>query len=91
MKKSDLIRDVAKRAGLATLEAKGAVDAVIEGIMETLESGEKITLKGFGTFYVTPLAERQGWNPQTGETMVIAAGNVAKFKAGTELRKKLNS
>ena len=60
------------------------------GGAEELKKGEKVQLVGFGTFEVSERAEREGRNPQTGETMKIAACKAPKFKAGKALKDAIN-
>ncbi|MCD7820310.1 MAG: HU family DNA-binding protein, partial [Lachnospiraceae bacterium] len=57
---------------------------------EQLKSGEKVQMVGFGTFEVSTRGEREGRNPQTGETMKIAASKTPKFKAGKALKDAVN-
>ena len=66
------------------------IDAVLASITEALVKGEKVDLRGFGSFQVSAKKERQGRNPRTGETMTIAARNVAVFKPSKELSSRLN-
>jgi nucleoid DNA-binding protein len=66
------------------------VDALIDAIAEGLSKGERIDLRGFGAFAVRESAARTGRNPQTGEAMQIAARRVPTFKAGKELRDRVN-
>ena len=82
MTKAELIAVVGEKAGLTKKDADKAVSAVLEAITETLANGEKVSLVGFGTFEVKERAERMGHNPQTGDTMVIAASKAPAFKAG---------
>ena len=56
----------------------------------TLKKGDKVSLVGWGTFSVANRAARTGRNPQTGKEIQIAAKNVVKFKAGSELAKNVN-
>ena len=56
-----------------------------------LASGDKVTLVGFGTFEVKERAAREGRNPATGETIKIKASKAPAFKAGKELKEKVNS
>ena len=63
---------------------------VLASITEALAKGEKVDLRGFGSFQVSGKKERQGRNPRTGETMTIAARNVAVFKPSKELSGRLN-
>ena len=68
-----------------------AFDAVLASITEALVKGEKVDLRGFGSFQVSGKKERQGRNPRTGEAMTIAARNVAVFKPSKELFGRLNA
>jgi DNA-binding protein HU-beta len=85
--KDDLVRDVAERSGLSGADAKRAVDATLQAIEGQLKSGNEVRLTGFGKFSVSHREARSGRNPQTGETMQIAAKNVPRFSAGAELKK----
>ena len=86
MNKTDLIEKVAKEADLSKAAAGRAVNAVFEGISEGLSKGEDVGVVGFGTFSVSERPARQGRNPQTGESIQIAATKVPKFKAGKNLK-----
>jgi len=59
---------------------------MLDSITNTLKSGDKVTLTGFGTFLVSERKTREGRNPQTGETITIQGGNVPRFKAGKSLK-----
>jgi len=86
MTKTDLIAAVAAKSGLTKKDAEKAVSAVLETVTETLVSGEKVALVGFGTFEVRERAAREGKNPATGEAITIAASKVPAFKAGKALK-----
>ena len=73
MNKKELLRALSQKTGMTNQDAKKAVEAFTEIMSDTLVSGGKIQLVGFGTFEVSERAEREGRNPQTGETMKIAA------------------
>lgn len=90
MNKGELIDKIAKDAKLTKGQANDALDSFIAGVASTLAKGGKVTLVGFGTFSVTKRAARKGRNPRTGKEINIKAKKVAKFKAGTELSKKVN-
>jgi DNA-binding protein HU-beta len=90
MKKADLVEAVAQRKGLPRPQVEQTVDALIDAIAEGLSKGERIDLRGFGAFAVRESAARTGRNPQTGEAMQIAARRVPTFKAGKELRDRVN-
>jgi integration host factor subunit beta len=66
------------------------IDALLATITEALANGEKVDLRGFGSFQVSGKKERLGRNPRTGEMMTIAARNVAVLKASKELLGRLN-
>lgn len=89
MNKAELIDAMASKAGLTKADAKKALDAFTEVTGDALKKGDKITLIGFGTFSVSKRDARTGRNPRTGETLKIKAKNVAKFKPGAELAKKV--
>ena len=67
-----------------------ALDAFGETTGQALKKGDRISLVGFGSFSVSNRAARTGRNPQTGKEIKIAAKNVVKFKAGSELAGKVN-
>jgi DNA-binding protein HU-beta len=67
--------------------AADAVDAVLDGITDTLAGGGDVNFTGFGKFSVAERGPRQGVNPRTGERITIAGGRVPKFSAGAGLKK----
>ena len=91
MNKTELIDSMAAKTGLTKKNAEAALNAFVETVSEELTKGEKVSLVGFGTFEVSERAEREGRNPQTGETMKIAASKAPKFKAGKALKDMLNA
>ena len=90
MNKTELVEAVADGAGISRSAAGAAVDAVLETIAHQLADGESVTIPGFGTFGVRDRGARTGRNPQTGESIEIAASRAASFKAGKGLRDRLN-
>src|SRR6516165_6630135 len=91
MKKSDLVDAISGKAGLPKGQVQQMVDDVFDLIAEGLSKGEKIDLRGFGTFSVRESAARTGRNPQTGEPIAIPARRVPGFKPGKELKEKVNA
>lgn len=87
--KSEVVQELAKRADLTKAQAEQALSAVIEIVSESVASGEKVTLPGFGTFEKRDRSAREGRNPQTGETVQIAATSVPAFKAGAAFKKQV--
>lgn len=90
MNKTELIAAVAEKAEISKKDAEKAIKAFTEAVSEELVKGGKIQLVGFGTFEVSERAAREGRNPQTGETMKIAASKAPKFKAGKALKDMVN-
>ncbi|MEL6131525.1 MAG: HU family DNA-binding protein [Cyanobacteria bacterium J06554_6] len=82
MNKSELIDVVAEKADVSKKDADAVVTAVIESIMNSVASGEKVTLVGFGSFEPRDRKAREGRNPQTGKTIKIPATTVPAFSAG---------
>ena len=91
MNKSELIEQVADRAEIKRSEAEAAVNALTEGVKETLQRGGDVAITGFGKFSVAERGARQGVNPQTGERIQIAASKAPKFSAGADFKKALKS
>ena len=91
MNRAELIAAMAKKADLTQKDAEKALKAFTEVVADELKKGEKIQLVGFGTFEVGERAAREGRNPQTGETMAIAACKAPKFKAGKALKDAINA
>lgn len=85
MNKAELISAIAAESGLSKADSKKALDAFIASVTDTLKSGGKVSLVGFGTFSVGTRSERRGINPTTKASIIIPACKVAKFKAGSEL------
>jgi DNA-binding protein HU-beta len=90
MKKVELVEAVAEATGLTKADATRAIDATFAAITGALKDGDKVPLVGFGTFAVSKRAAREGRNPQTGETVKIAARNAVTFKAGSALKDAVN-
>jgi len=86
MNKEELVSAVAKKTGLSKKDSEEAIKATLAAVEETLKSGRKVTLTGFGTFMVANRAARKGVNPQTGAEINIPARTVPKFKPGKGLK-----
>ena len=91
MNKTELVANVAEKAGLSKKVAEQALSAVIESVEEALVEGDKVQLIGFGTFEVKDRAARTGRNPQTGKEIKIAASRNPVFKAGKALKDAVNN
>nr|WP_114787212.1 HU family DNA-binding protein [Vibrio tetraodonis] len=90
MNKTQLVEKIAQNADLSKASAGRALDAFIEAVGDTLQSGDQVALVGFGTFSVRTRAARTGRNPKTGEEIKISAANVPAFKAGKALKDSCN-
>ena len=90
MNKTELVAAMAERAELSKKDAEAALKAFTDVVAEELKANGKVQLVGFGTFEVSERAAREGRNPQTGETMTIAASKAPKFKAGKALKDMIN-
>lgn len=80
MNRKDLVETVAREAELSAAHADAALTAALDGVVAAVAAGEKVNLPGFGTFEQRPRAARSGRNPQTGETLEIAATVAPAFK-----------
>jgi len=84
--KKDLIATVAETTEMSKKDTETIVNAFLDAVKATLKTGEKVSISGFGNFEVRERSARTGRNPQTGETIQIAASKVPAFKAGKELK-----
>lgn len=91
MKKSEMIEALAERTGLSKADVEKMFNATFDLFKEELSKGNKVSVAGFGVFKISERAARDGRNPQTGETIHIAASKSVSFKAGTELKAKVNN
>jgi len=89
MTKAELVAKMASMAGITKSMADKAVDGFVAAVSDTLATGDKVTLVGFGTFSVGVRAQREGRNPRTGEKIKIPASKNVKFKAGKSLSEKV--
>lgn len=90
MTKAELVEEVAKASELTKKDAERLVEIVFQSLIETLNRGEKIELRGFGSFRLRERNSRRGRNPKTGSSVDIPAKRVAYFKPGKELREIIN-
>lgn len=90
MTKTELISAVAEKAGLTKKDADAAVNAIVASITDSLSSGEKVSIVGFGTFEVRDRKEKKVINPQTKKMMTAPASKAPAFKAGQALKNSVN-
>jgi len=88
--KRDLVSDVAAKGKISKRIAADAIKTTVESITDALRKGDRVELRGLGTFSIARRQARSGRNPQTGEPTHILARNVAKFTPGSTLKKAVN-
>jgi integration host factor subunit beta len=90
MTKAELIEKVLQAADLSKKEAEAAVEAFFDSIIKSLHNGEKVELRGFGSFRLRSRGPRVGRNPKTGEKVQVPAKRIPYFKPGKELKELIN-
>lgn len=90
MTKADLVEIVAEEAEMTKKDVEQLIEIIFESIVDSLNKGEKIELRGFGSFRVRHRNARKGRNPKTGEPVEIPAKRVAYFKPGKDLKDMIN-
>jgi integration host factor subunit beta len=90
MTKAELVEEVARSTELTKKHAEIIVNTVFDSIVDSLKSGEKIELRGFGSFRIRQRGSRTGRNPKTGARVDVPSKSIPYFKPGKELRELLN-
>jgi integration host factor subunit beta len=90
MTKAELVDEVARSTQLTKKHAEVIVNAVFESIVDSLKDGEKIELRGFGSFRIRERNSRVGRNPKTGDRVKVPSKRVPYFKPGKQLKELLN-
>lgn len=90
MTKADIVDRIAEGTGLTKLETEAVVDGFIVTVMDALEAGRSVELRGFGSFRVRERAPRMARNPQTGESIEVPRQFVPAFKPSQEFRRAVN-
>ena len=91
MTRSELIEKISERfPSLPPKDIDTAVKTILQQMSHTLSTGDRIEIRGFGSFNLHHLKERVGRNPKTGEAVTIPAKFTPHFKAGKELRERVN-
>ena len=91
MTKAALVEEVARVADLTKKHSEVIVDTVVHSIINALHRGEKIELRGFGSFRLRRREPRKGRNPKTGDRVDVPSKRVPYFKPGKELKDLINS
>ena len=89
MTKADIVRQIAQVTGLTKTDTAAVVDGFIEAIIEALERGDHIEIRGFGTFKAVVRAPRTGRNPRTGSEVKISGRKAPVFKPSKDLRTRV--
>ena len=90
MTKAELVEEVARESHLTRKHSEVIVDAVFSSIIDALKKGDKIELRGFGSFRVRRRRSRQGRNPKTGDRVEVPEKRIPYFKPGKELKDLIN-
>jgi len=90
MTKAELVEEVSRVSDLAKKHSEVIVDTVFRSIIEALHRGEKIELRGFGSFRLRKREPRKGRNPKTGDKVDVPPKKVPYFKPGKELKELIN-
>jgi len=90
MNKTNLIKQVSERNKIQLNVAKVIVDTIFNGMSESLEKGQRIEIRGFGTFVVRHYRAYKGRNPKTGESVDIPPKKLPCFKVGKELKEMVH-
>ena len=90
MTKAELVDEVARVVQLTKKQAEAIVNIVFDSIVDSLRSGQKIELRGFGSFRLRNRKSRTGRNPKTGEKVEVPSKKIPYFKPGKELKELIN-
>ena len=90
MTKAELVDEVARVVQLTKKQAETIVNIVFDSIVDSLRSGQKIELRGFGSFHLRSRKSRTGRNPKTGEKVEVPSKKIPYFKPGKELKELIN-
>jgi integration host factor subunit beta len=90
MNKSDLVKALAKQMDLPIRKAEEIVDMVFKTMTAAMIAGNRIEIRGFGSFVVKKYEGYTGRNPKTGQKITVKTKYLPFFKTGKELREKLN-
>ena len=91
MTKADLVEEVAKVTELTRKDSEVIVDTLLESVIKALKAGDKLEVRGFGSFRVRQRNARVGRNPKTGEKVEVPAKRVPYFKPSKELKDLINA
>ena len=90
MNKAELATEVSRKAKVSHKVAKVVVDAVFEEMVKALRRGDRVEIRGFGSFVIRNYGSYQGRNPKTGETVSVSPKKLPYFKVGKELKERVD-
>ncbi len=91
MTKADLVDEVCRVTELSRKDSEVVVETIFESIIKALKSGDKLEVRGFGSFRIRERKPRQGRNPKTGEKVNVPEKKVPYFKPSKELKDLINT
>ena len=91
MTKADLVEEVSRVTELTRKDSEVIVDTLFESVIKALRTGDKLEVRGFGSFRVRQRNARVGRNPKTGEKVEVPAKRVPYFKPSKELKDVVNN
>lgn len=91
MNKSELIEKMAEKCGINVLQAEEIVNLIYKKMKDTMVSGGRIEIRGFGSFVVKEYQAYQGRNPKTGEKISVPPKKLPFFKVGKELKERIDN
>ncbi len=90
MNKSELIEKLAEKSGINVLQAEEVVNLIYRKMRDTMISGGRIEIRGFGSFTVKEYEAYQGRNPKTGDKIAVPPKKLPFFKVGKELKERID-
>jgi integration host factor subunit beta len=91
MNKSQLIERIAKEEGITIKNAASVVNVVFDSMSDSLAKGDRVEIRGFGSFKVKSYNSYQGRNPKTGEIIQVKEKKLPYFKVGKEMKERVDS
>ena len=91
MTKADLVEEISKDTGLSKKDTNIVVNLIIDNLIKALAEGDKVELRGFGSFRIRHRNSRKGRNPKTGDSVSVPEKRVPFFKVGKRLRELVNT
>jgi integration host factor subunit beta len=91
MNKSQLIERIAKEEGITIKNAANVVNVVFDSMADSLAKGDRVEIRGFGSFKVKSYNSYQGRNPKTGEIIKVREKKLPYFKVGKEMKERVDN